>query len=537
MLVSDERLVMSRSLALMWGFAGVLLALSLMLPSPGASNSVLWTVVVVALLTAAVMLAVPSLDSRVFEAITAFGTVLIGAVVFFGGRAGNDYALFYVWLNVHAFYFLPWRRALLQLLLMAVSYPLALVLASQLGGGRPIDYAMMLGTLLVSGLFVGLLKSRVARLLLRLSDAAHRDALTGLLNRRGFDEALSLELERVHRGGRPLSLLIVDLDHFKQVNDRFGHQAGDQALVRVTNALGVSQRRIDTSARIGGEEFAVLMPDTDERGAFAVAERLRGEIAGSVGEGSPRLTVSVGVASFPAHAQDAEGLVRAADSALYVAKSLGRDRVVLHSAEVLRVLSAERASHEDDSSVQVATMLALAEALDIRDTRTANHSRRVGRCAELIASRLGLPADRVRLVGLAGVLHDIGKIGVPDSILFKPGPLDSDEWEQMKRHPEIGARLLSASVFDEIRGWVLAHHERPDGRGYPNGLRDEEIPLEAKILAVSDAWQAMNDDRVYRPAIGPEAARAELHHGAGEQFDARVVQALISASTELLPAG
>ena len=538
-LVTDERLVMSRSLGFMWGFGAVLLALTLVLPrSPGANESVLLAVVAVAAVAAVVMLAVPGLDVRAFEAITALGTVLIGVLVFFGGRYGNEYALFYIWLNVHAFYFLSWRRALLQLLLMGGTYPVALALSRYLSGaGRPGDYAMGMGTLLVSALFVGLLKDRVTRLLSRLSDAAQRDALTGLLNRRGFDDALSLELERVHRGGRPLSLLIVDLDYFKQVNDRFGHQIGDRALVRVTEALRASVRRIDTAHRIGGDEFAVLMPDTDERGALVTAERLRTKVASSAGEKASRLTVSVGVASFPTHAQDAHALVRAADGALYVAKSLGRDRAVVYSAEVTRILSGERDSHEDDGSVQVATMLTLAEALDIRDSRTANHSRTVGRHAELTASRLGLPADQVRLVGLAGILHDIGKIGVPDSILLKPGPLDTDEWEQMKQHPEIGSRLLGAAVFEEIHGWVLAHHERPDGRGYPNGLLDEEIPLEAKILAVADAYQAMTEDRVYRPAIGHEAARAELQHGAGEQFDARVVEAFIEVATELIPTG
>jgi HD-GYP domain-containing protein (c-di-GMP phosphodiesterase class II) len=154
-----------------------------------------------------------------------------------------------------------------------------------------------------------------------------------------------------------------------------------------------------------------------------------------------------------------------------------------------------------------------------------------------VARELGLPRERVERVRLAGVLHDVGKIGVSDVILRKPGPLDDAEWAEMRRHPEIGARILGASEFDDIRAWVLAHHERPDGRGYPNGLRGDEIPVEARILAVADAYEAMTSDRVYRAAIGDEAARAELRRGSGSQFDPLVVQALLvvldSASTAM----
>lgn len=152
----------------------------------------------------------------------------------------------------------------------------------------------------------------------------------------------------------------------------------------------------------------------------------------------------------------------------------------------------------------------------------------MARHAELTARELGLAPALVERVRLAGFLHDIGKIGVSDAILRKPGPLNEEEWEEMRRHPEIGARLLAAREFDDIRQWVVAHHERPDGRGYPHGLAAEEIPLEAKILAVADAYEAMTSDRVYRSAIGREKARTELRRGAGDQFDARAVQAFLT---------
>jgi HD-GYP domain-containing protein (c-di-GMP phosphodiesterase class II) len=151
---------------------------------------------------------------------------------------------------------------------------------------------------------------------------------------------------------------------------------------------------------------------------------------------------------------------------------------------------------------------------------------------EMMARELGLDDDRVQRVRLAGILHDVGKIGVPDSILRKPGPLTDAERTQMQRHPELGARILASGELDDVRGWILAHHERPDGTGYPKGLSAEEIPLEASILAVGDAYEAMTSDRVYRMAIGPEAARDELLKGAGSQFDPRVTAALLTALSQ-----
>jgi putative nucleotidyltransferase with HDIG domain len=259
-----------------------------------------------------------------------------------------------------------------------------------------------------------------------------------------------------------------------------------------------------------------------------VAERLRSQVAALFADEPVPLTMSFGVATYPVHGDTVDGLMRAADEALYAAKALGRDRTVLHSAEIASILSAERPGDADRSRAQLATVLGLAEALDMRDTGTAKHSQTVGRYCELMARELALPRQRVERVRIAGVLHDIGKIGVPDSILCKPGPLTHDEYEQMRKHPEIGARILGGADLDDIRGWILHHHERPDGRGYPEGLTGVQIPLEAKILAVGDAYEAMTSDRVYRRAIGEEAARRELEANAGKQFDPRVVRAFLA---------
>jgi putative nucleotidyltransferase with HDIG domain len=287
------------------------------------------------------------------------------------------------------------------------------------------------------------------------------------------------------------------------------------------------KRRIDQVARVGGEEFALLLPETDERGAFIVAERLRRATHRTFSDGPVQVAISFGVASSPAHGTDAVGLLRAADRAVAAAKDLGGDRTVIYSDEVARTLA--ESAGKGDGQLQLATVIALAEALDIRDTGTGQHSHTVGRYAELMARELGFEEDRVERVRLAGVLHDIGKIGISDRLISKPGPLDADEWQEMYTHPEIGARLLSRPEFHDLQAWILAHHERPDGLGYPYGIRGDDIPIESRILSVADAYEAMTADRVYRPALGADAARAELEAGAGTQFDREVVGAFLKA--------
>jgi diguanylate cyclase (GGDEF)-like protein/putative nucleotidyltransferase with HDIG domain len=367
----------------------------------------------------------------------------------------------------------------------------------------------------------------MARLRARIADATRTDSLTGLLNRRALEEMLDMELERATRAGRPLSVIVGDLDSFSAVNERQGHAAGDLALQLVASDLLKWKRRIDQAARIGGEEFALLLPETDERGAFIVAERLRRATHRTFADAAVRVTISFGVATSPMHGGDAVGLLRAADRAMAAAKELGSDRTVIYSDEVARTLA--QSGTQGDGQLQLATVIALAEALDIRDTGTGQHSYTVGRYAELMARELGLDEEHVERVRIAGVLHDIGKIGISDVVLSKPGPLDAEEWKEMYTHPEIAARLLSRPEFDDLRSWILAHHERPDGAGYPYGLSGDDIPLEARILAVADAYEAMTAERVYRPSLGAETARTELKAGSGSQFDPQVVSAFVRA--------
>jgi diguanylate cyclase (GGDEF)-like protein/putative nucleotidyltransferase with HDIG domain len=365
-------------------------------------------------------------------------------------------------------------------------------------------------------------RDRMTALIATFADAAHRDSLTQLLNRRGFEEVFDVELERARRGEAPLSLVVGDIDRFKRVNDELGHAAGDAALRSVSTTILSAKRRIDLAARIGGEEFALLATDSDEHGAYMLAERIRTEIE----ESEHRLTVSFGIATFPLHGQSSEALLRAADQALYAAKRLGRNRTVISSAEVPGIL-ARAPRGQEEAHVELAALLSLAEALDVRDNGSVTHCHRVGRFAELTARELGFGADAVERVRLAGILHDVGRVGIPDDLVRKSGPLTEHEWELVRTHPEIGARMVETTDFDDIRSWILFHHERPDGGGYPEGHAWEEVPLEARVLAVADAYEAMTSERPYRPALAPDEAAGELRRGAGRQFDPQVVDALL----------
>src|SRR5439155_6216509 len=309
--------------------------------------------------------------------------------------------------------------------------------------------------------------------------------------------------------------------------------AGDRALDQLSLILATAKRRIDTAARMGGEEFAVVLPDSDHHAAYILAERMRREVRETFMYEPYELTISLGVATFPVHGLSAEALVSQADDALYAAKALGRDRTVVWGEDLDGEVEASTGVVTPRAERHAATMRALAEVVDERDDASAGgasggaHSQAVARYAGAIARELGLPADLIERVRFGGIVHDVGKIGVPDAVLRKPGWLGAEDWLEMRRHPEVGARILAGAKLEEVSEWVLAHHERPDGTGYPAGLAGPAIPLEARILAVADAYEAMTSHRVYRSALTTEQARTELVRGAGTQFDTRVVEAFL----------
>jgi diguanylate cyclase (GGDEF)-like protein/putative nucleotidyltransferase with HDIG domain len=377
------------------------------------------------------------------------------------------------------------------------------------------------------GLFVVVLQQRrkLSALAARLTEASRVDQLTGLLNRRAFEEMLNFEIDRSRRTGRPLAVIVGEIDGMGRLNAERGHGAGDVALKQVGHHMSKWKRRIDSAGRIGGEKFGVLLPETDEHGAFLVAERLRRASRRSFGQDSLPLTISFGVASYPDHGDEFGVLMGAAGRAVDAAVELGRDRSVVYCADVARMLS--ELPSPGSTEPRLSSVIGLAEEIDIRDTGTNGHCHTVARYAELMGRALGLDDDHVERVRLAGLLHDIGKTGVSDRLMTKQGPLEADEWHSIRTHPEIGARLLAHPEFEDVREWVLAHHERPDGKGYPFGLARGQIPVEASIIAVADAYEAMTSERAFRSALGEEVAISELRAGAGSQFDAAVVEVFV----------
>jgi diguanylate cyclase (GGDEF)-like protein len=458
------------------------------------------------------------LPSWATPAALALATVLITyAVEFFSDPGQSVWAIFYVAVGLQAGYFLSRWWAAAQVGLVAAAYGLVV-------WNHGVSVESWLGTIATVALgtwMVGTMRVRVRRLIARLADAARTDAHTGLLNRRGLQEMAELELERARRGDRPFTIVVVDLDRFKDFNEEHGHATSDRALKRIAAVLQTSKRRIDVAARISGEEFALVAPDTDEHGAYVLADRLRREVREEFTDTG--LTVSLGIASYPKHGGTAEELMTAADRAVFAAKALGRDRTVIYNREIAANLMGEQTREAVANEGHLAAVLVLAETLDMRDAGTARHSQLVGRYARSIAAEMGMEPDEIERMHLAGVLHDIGKIGIPDSILKKPGALEEHEWGEMRKHPELGARILEGAHLDDIAGWVLAHHERPDGQGYPCGLAGEQIPIQASILSVVDAYEAMTNDRVYRPAMPEDEARAELVRWSGTQFNPDVV--------------
>jgi HD-GYP domain-containing protein (c-di-GMP phosphodiesterase class II) len=221
--------------------------------------------------------------------------------------------------------------------------------------------------------------------------------------------------------------------------------------------------------------------------------------------------------------------LRTADQALYAAKRLGRNRSVISSAEVPGILAHGSRSGNGEPHVELGALLNLAEALDVREFGSATHCRRVGRFAELTARELGLPPEGVERVRLAGILHDVGRVALPDTVVSKPGPLTDSEWTWVRAHPAVGARMIETTEYEDIRSWILFHHERPDGRGYPEGRRADDVPIESAIIGVADAYEAMTSDRPYRSALAPEEAADELRRESGRQFHADVVDALLRA--------
>ncbi len=360
----------------------------------------------------------------------------------------------------------------------------------------------------------------------RLLALIDSDPLTGLDNHRRFQERLGQEAGRCTRSGESLSLLLLDLDHFGQFNQKHGHAGGDTALKEVAGILRGCLPDLAITARYGGEEFAVLLPQRTLAQAEGVAELVRGAVQ-ETGQG---LTLSVGCAEFGTNTTEGEGLVLAAELAVSRAKQLGRNRTCRFDSVPGADQNADPYQlHRYLKDESLATIQALAAAVDAKDPYTQGHSKRVAEYAVALARQIGLSEDEIDLIQITGTLHDVGKIGVPDAVLKKPGRLDEDERQVMETHPVLGEVIVrKAPKLAPTLPGVRHHHERWDGGGYPDGLAGEAIPRIARILAVADTFDAMTSDRPYRKGLSMQIAVDEIARCSGTQFEPLLSEAFVA---------
>jgi diguanylate cyclase (GGDEF)-like protein len=352
---------------------------------------------------------------------------------------------------------------------------------------------------------------------------AHTDSLVGLGNHRAYELDLGESLERASAAGTSLALCYLDVDDFKQINDRHGHPAGDAVLQEIAHIFSAYDGV--RAYRLGGDEFALVL-DCGADDATRHVEALRRQVSNARFEADRHVSITVGIAIFPDHAGDSKDLERAADGALYWAKHHGKDRACVFDADVIRQPTQEELSRGAARLASLRAAEHLIRAVDIKDTYTGEHSQAVARLVKGIAAELELPDDVIEHIRLAGLLHDLGKIGLADEILKKPGPLTLQEQKEMRRHPELGYALLEGLDLDPIDSWILHHHEHWNGSGYPHGLVAEEIPLASRIILVADAYDAMSSKRSYRAAADIDEVLEELRRMSGHQFDPTIVAAL-----------
>jgi diguanylate cyclase (GGDEF)-like protein/putative nucleotidyltransferase with HDIG domain len=405
----------------------------------------------------------------------------------------------------------------------------------------------------------------------KAQEQAITDGLTGAKTHRFLMEALSAEWKRSTRATRQFALVLMDLDRFKFVNDFYGHLEGDVVLQRVAHILEQNCRRSDVVARYGGDEFVILMPETSVEQARQLASKLRGWVASDPLLRDKNITASFGIAGFPVHGSTPQELIQVADSSMYLSKHRGGNAVStpepfdpgktkLWKQDVLeaylgvalkrqfstgpeafdeirrrieqftRSLAEESGSESIDllPPTVVETVTSLALAVDAKDQYTHGHSQKVSEYAALLAASLQIDPSDVEEIRLAALLHDVGKVGIPEAILNKSGPLDASEWEVMKSHTELGARLLEPlRAMARIQLMVKHHHEYFDGSGYPNRLTGEQIPLGARVIAIADAFDTITSERAYKKPRPIEDALAEIERCAASQFDPKFVQAFV----------
>jgi len=385
----------------------------------------------------------------------------------------------------------------------------------------------------------------------QLASLSRTEQLTGMANRRHFENVLDAFYHQARRYNRPLSLIMLDIDFFKAVNDAGGHQAGDELLKQVANAIERVCRKADLPARLGGDEFAILLPETPATNAGEMAERIRSEVAKltvPIKDTEAKVSISAGIADLNSGEIDSpDAMMSLADKALYTAKQLGRDRAFqAHDLYPASGMQGKPSVQMDvlrkkvmglDSQFKEVFVQGLEEIMEIlahRDPHMAAHAQKVRHYATLIAHEMGLPDRVIRRLRIAAMLHDIGMLAMPDSVLLWEGSLGEEQLKCVRGHPLLSVRIMESMEFLEQEiPTVRYHHERFDGKGYPEGIAGPAIPLTARILSVADAFDAMTSPRAFRDAKTVEETLAELRKQTASQFDPAVVDAMMAVAKQL----
>lgn len=397
------------------------------------------------------------------------------------------------------------------------------------------------------------------------NEFVNTDNLTLLYNHRGFQEILSNEIKRAEINKQKLSIIMMDINNITKINREQGHAKGDEVIKLVAEKIRQNVRENDIAGRYGGDELAIILPKTTSDQAKYVAEYLTYSLSCCFIDGIGPIKVSVGVATYPDCSEDKEKLLILAEQAMYISKAKGYkdgmsaiisskdfnfwDNVALESyAEVVAKRHSQLGINFEDELIskfhnednmtesriwEIAT--SLAGAIDAKDTYTKGHSTSVSRYSEALARAINLPEKEINRIMLGALLHDVGKIGIPENVLKKEGPLSDEEWDIMRQHPDIGVeKVLRPNIsLRDLIPIVKYHHERIDGRGYPEGLSGKDIPLAAKIVAIADTYHALTSDRPYRPGMSIEKAIAILEEGAGSQWDADLTRTFIQIAPSL----
>jgi diguanylate cyclase (GGDEF)-like protein/putative nucleotidyltransferase with HDIG domain len=359
----------------------------------------------------------------------------------------------------------------------------------------------------------------------------HKDGLTGVYNHRFFCDALKQQVLNSEKQQQPISMLFIDIDYFKEYNDLYGHQKGDEALKVIGDLLNSSIKQGEIVARYGGEEFAMLLPNTDEKEAIRIAEQIRMTIektyfTGQENQPNGNLTVSLGISTYPNKAKNDLELIKSADDALYRAKFFNRNRVEIYTS----ILDDLKKEIDEKDVALITSIKTLISIINAKDRYTYAHTEKVVIYSRLLAERLKLTEKDKKTLIYGAYMHDIGKINISKDILNKKMPLTGEEWSFLKEHPAEGVEIIKpVNSLQHIIPLIAHHHERYDGNGYPDGLKGEEIPFLARVLTVVDSFDAMTSNRPYNKRKSYEEGIEELRRCSGTQFDPSIAETFIEA--------